>query len=193
MHLRSSIVRVCRANYFMKFDVTYAGRRSLKRQGTSGFEPETIRSAVESSTTELYPRASCSMAAPKFKAPLFPDFFSFFSRVSGCSPTSLYYLLLHWWFSGRILGRPGLDSPPMHLRSSIVRVCRANYFMKFDVTYTGRRSLKGRGHPGLNRRPFDLQSKALPLSYIPVQVAPWLLQNSKHPHFPIFFHFFFSR
>ena len=79
----------------------------------------------------------------------------------------------------------------MHLRSSIVRVCRANYFMKFDVTYTGRQSLKGRGHPGLNRRPFDLRSKALPLSYIPVQVAPWLLQNSKHPHFPIFFIFFF--
>ena len=80
----------------------------------------------------------------------------------------------------------------MHLRSSIVRVCLANYFMKFDVTYTGRRSLKGRGHPGLNRSSFDLQSKALPLNYIPVQVAPWLLQNSKHPHFPIFFfHFFF--
>ena len=64
--------------------------------------------------------------------------------------------------------------------------------MKFDVTYTGRRSLNGMGHPGLNRRPFDLQSKALPLSYIPVQVAPWLLQNSKHPHFPIFFHIFFA-
>ena len=80
----------------------------------------------------------------------------------------------------------------MHLRSNIVRVCRANYFMKFDVTYTGRRSLKGRGHPGLNRRSFDLQSKALLLSYIPVQVAPWLLQKSKHPHFPIFFKFFFA-
>ena len=60
--------------------------------------------------------------------------------------------------------------------------------MKFDVTYTGRRSLKGRG---LNRRPFALHLNALPLSYIPVQVAPWLLQNTKHPHFPIFFHFFF--
>ena len=59
--------------------------------------------------------------------------------------------------------------------------------MKFDVTYTGRRSLKGRGHPGLNRLPFDLQSKGLLMSYIPVQVAPWLLQNSKHPHFPNFF------
>ena len=91
-----------------------------------------------------------------------------------------------------IRDRPGFDSPPMHLRSSIVRVCRANYFIKFDVTYTGRRSLKGRGHSGLNRRPFDLQLKALPLSYIPVQVASWLLQNSKHPHFPIFFHFSFA-
>ena len=85
----------------------------------------------------------------------------------------------------------GFDSPPMHLRSSIVRVCRANYFMKFDVTYAGRRSLNGRGHPGLNRRPFDLQLKSLLMSYIPVQVALWLLQNSKHPHFPIFFYFFF--
>ena len=84
------------------------------------------------------------------------------------------------------------DSPQKHLRSSIVRVCRANILMKFDVTYTGRRSLKGRGHSGLNRRPFDLQLKALPLSYIPVQVALWLLQNSKHPHFPVFFHFFFA-
>ena len=64
--------------------------------------------------------------------------------------------------------------------------------MKFDVTYTGRRSLKGSRHPGLNRRPFDLQSKGLPLSYIPVQVAPWLLQNTKHPHFRIFFSFFFA-
>ena len=80
----------------------------------------------------------------------------------------------------------------MHLRSSVVGVCRVNFFMKFDVTYTGRRSLKGRGHLGLNWRPFDLQSKAVPLSYIPVQVAPWLLQNSKHPHFPILFHFFFA-
>ena len=62
--------------------------------------------------------------------------------------------------------------------------------MKFYVTYTGCRSLKGRGHLELNWRPFDLQSKALLLSYIPVQVAPWLLQNSKHPHFSIFFHFF---
>ena len=44
---------------------------------------------------------------------------------------------------------------------------------QFDVTLTGRRSLK---HPGLNRRPFNMQSKALPLSYIPVQVAPWLLK-----------------
>ena len=49
-----------------------------KRQGTSGFEPETIRSAVESSTTELYPRASRSMATQKFKAPTFPHFFHFF-------------------------------------------------------------------------------------------------------------------
>ena len=87
-------------------------------------------------------------------------------------------------------GRPGFDFPQMHLRSSIVRVCRANYFMKFDITYTGRRSLKGRGHPVLNRRPFDLHSKALPLSYIPVQVAPWLLQNTKRLHFRIFFIFF---
>ena len=136
------------------------------------------------------------MAPSKFKAPTFPDFFSYFFGVSGCSPTSLNYLLSHWWFSGRILachaGRPGFEFPPMHLRPSIVRVCRANYFMKFDVSYTGRRSLKGRGHPGLNRSPIDLQLKALPLSYIPVQVAPWLLQNSKHPHFPVFFHFFFA-
>ena len=62
----------------MKFDVTYTGRRYQKMQGTSGFEPETIRSAVESSTTELYPRASCFMAPSKFKAPTFPYFFHFF-------------------------------------------------------------------------------------------------------------------
>ena len=30
-----------------------------KRQGTSGFEPDTIRSAVVSSTTEPYPHTSC--------------------------------------------------------------------------------------------------------------------------------------
>ena len=47
-------------------------------QGTSGFKPETIRSAVKSSTTELYPRASCAMAPSKFKAPTFLHFFSFF-------------------------------------------------------------------------------------------------------------------
>ena len=78
----------------------------------------------------------------------------------------------------------------MHLRSSVVKVCHANYVIKFDVTFTGCRSLKGRGHLGLNRRPFDLQSKA-PLSSIPVQIAQWLLQNLEHPHFPIFFLFFF--
>ena len=125
---------------------------------------------------------------------IFPFFFIFF-RVNGCSPTSLIYLvtLVVQWKKSRLpRRRPGFDSAPMHLRSSIVRVCRANYFMKFDVTYTGRRSLKGRGHPDLNRRLFDLQSKALPLSYIPVQVAPWLLQNSKHPYFTIFFHFYFA-
>ena len=38
--------------------------------------------------------------------------------------------------------------------------------MKFNGTFTGLRSLKGRGLPGLNRRPLDLQSKTVPLSYI---------------------------
>ena len=82
---------------------------------------------------------------------------------------------------------PMFDSPPKHLRSSVVKVCHANYFMKFNVTFTGLRSLKGRGLPGLNRRPFDPQSKALPLSYILVKVASWLLHNSKYPPFPILF------
>ena len=78
----------------------------------------------------------------------------------------------------------------MHLRSSIVKVCCAKYFMIFDVTFTGRRFLKGRRHLLLNWRPFDLQSNALPLNYIPMQVAPWLLQNSKDSNFPIFSLFF---
>ena len=49
-----------------------------KRPGTSKFEPETVRSPVESFTTELYPYASCSMAPSKFKAPTFPHLNSFF-------------------------------------------------------------------------------------------------------------------
>ena len=32
---------------------------------------------------------------------------------------------------------------------------------------------KVRGHPGSNRRPLDLQSNALPLSYIPVGLMLW--------------------
>ena len=133
------------------------------------------------------------MAPPKFKAPTFPHFFSFFffALVAALQQAFTIFCRIGGSVENSRLprGRPGFDSPPMHLRSSIVRVCRANYFMKFDVTYTGRRSLKCRGHPDLNRRLFDLQSKALPLSYIPVQVAPWLLQNSK-PHIsPFFFHF----
>ena len=105
--------------------------------------------------------------------------------------------MVQWQNSRLPRGRPWFDSPPMHFRSSIVRVCRANYFRKFDVTYTGRQSLKGRGHPGFNRRPFDLQSNALPLSYIPVQVYPWLNASSsmappkfKAPTLPHFFSFF---
>ena len=31
--------------------------------------------------------------------------------------------------------------------------------------------LKHRGQPGLNQGPFDLQSNALPLSYIPMNIA----------------------
>ena len=36
---------------------------------------------------------------------------------------------------------------------------------------------KPRGHPGLNRRPLDLQSNALPLSYIPIVLAQEMLKN----------------
>ena len=71
-------------------------------------------------------------------------------------------------------------------------ICPANYFIKFDVNLTGLRSLKGRGLPGLNQRPFVPQSKALPLSYIPVKVAPWLLQNSSTHISPFFLIFFFG-
>ena len=95
--------------------------------------------------------------------------------------------MFQWSYSRQPRGRPGFDSLPMHLRSSIINVCCANYFMKFDVSFTWRRSLKGRGHPGLNWRSFDLQLKTLPLSYISVQVTPRLLQNSTHKNFPIFF------
>ena len=31
--------------------------------------------------------------------------------------------------------------------------------------------LQYRGHPGLNQGPVDLQSKALPLSYIPMNIV----------------------
>ena len=31
--------------------------------------------------------------------------------------------------------------------------------------------LKYRGHPGLNQRPVDLQSNALPLSYFPMNMV----------------------
>ena len=135
------------------------------------------------------------MAPPKFKAPTFPHFFSFFFSLVAALQQAF---TMFCGIGGSVVEfspatrETGFDSPQMHLRSSLVRVCRANYFMQFDVTYTGCRSLKGRGHPGLNRRPFELQSKALPLSYIPVQVALWLLQNSEDPHFPIFFYFFFA-
>ena len=143
---------------------------------------------------QLYSRVSRSMAPPKFKAPTFPHFFHFFFAL--LAPLQQAFTIFCRIGGSVVEFSPatretGVHSPPMHIRSGIVRVCRANYFMKFDVTYTGRRYLKGRGHPGFDRRPFNLQSKALPLSHIPVQVAPWLLQNSKHPHFPIFFSFFF--
>ena len=39
------------------------------------------------------------------------------------------------------------------------------------------RHSKPRGHPGLNRRPLDLQSNALPLSYIPIVLAQEMLKN----------------
>ena len=105
-------------------------------------------------------------------------------------------LTIFYCIGGSVVGfspatrETGVQFPTMHLRSSVVKVCHANYVMKFEVTFTGCRSLKGRGHPGFNRRPCDLQSKALPLSSILVQVAPWLLQNSKHPNFTISFSFF---
>ena len=58
----------------------FHGTPIAKRQGTSGFEPETIRSAVESSTTELYPRTSCSMALQNWRHLLanlhFPIYFA---------------------------------------------------------------------------------------------------------------------
>ena len=65
--------------------------------------------------------------------------------------------------------------------------------MKFDVTFTGRRSLKGRKNPGLNWRSFDLQLKALPMSYIPIQVAAWLFQNLRQQLFFFFFSLCFQQ
>ena len=56
--------------------------------------------------------------------------------------------------------------------------------MKFAswINLTGTQSLESRkserGHPGLNRRPLDLQSNALPLSYIPSVFVPGPLENS---------------
>ena len=162
-----------------------------KRQGTSWFEPETFWSAVENSTTELNLQASCSMAPLKFKGPTFPQFFLFFFVLVAALQQAL---TISYCIGGSVVGfspatrETGVQFPTMHLRSSVVKVCHANYVMKVDVTFTGYRSLKGRGHLGLNRRPFDLKSKALPLSSIPVQIPPWLLQNTKHisPFFFIF-------
>ena len=42
-----------------------------------------------------------------------------------------------------------------------------------------KRGKKVRGHPGLNQRPIDLQSIALPLSYIPIHDM-WNIQLYKH-------------
>ena len=134
------------------------------------------------------------MAPLKFKAPTFPHFFLFFFVLVAALQQAL---TIFYCIGGSVVGfspatrETGVQFPTMHLRSSVVKVCHANYVMKVDVTFTGYRSLKGRGHPGSNRRPLYLKSKALPLSYIPVQASPWHLQNSKHPHFPIFFSFFF--
>ena len=40
-----------------------------------------------------------------------------------------------------------------------------------------RSGAKTRGHPGLNQGPLDLQSNALPLSYIPLRLAIVVLGN----------------
>ena len=44
-----------------------------------------------------------------------------------------------------------------------------NYITLF--TYEQMGIVKIRGHPGLNQGPVDLQSNALPLSYIPVNMV----------------------
>ena len=133
------------------------------------------------------------MGPLKFKAPKFPHFFLFFFALVAVLQQAL---TIFYRIGGLVVEfapatrKTGVWFPPKYLRSSVAKVCCANYFIKFDVTFLAPQSLKGRENPGLNRKPFDLQSKALPLSYIPVQVAPWLLQNAKHPPFPIFFSFF---
>ena len=127
------------------------------------------------------------MAPPQFKAPSFPHFFLALLAPLQQALTIFYCIgsfLVEFLPATR---ETGFDSPPMHIKSSVVKVCCANYFIKFDVTFTGRQSLKCRGHPGLNRKPFDLQSKALPLRlYFPAScsMAP---PNFKAPSFLHFF------
>ena len=178
MHLRSSVVKVCPGNYVMKVDVTFTGHRSLKGRGHPGSNRRPLHLKSKALPLSYIPVQASPWLLKNSKHPLFPIFFLFFFVLVAALQQAL---TISYCIGGSVVGfspatrETGVQFPTMHLRSSVVKVCHANYVMKFEVTFTGCRSLKGRGHPGFNRRPCDLQSKALPLSSILVQVAPWLL------------------
>ena len=146
----------------MKFDVTYTGRRSLKGRGHPDLNRRLFDLQSRALPLSYIPVQVAPWLLQNSKHHISPFFFIFFLALVAALQQAF---AIFCRIGGSVVEfspatrETGVDSPPMHLRSSIVRVCRANYFMKFDVTYTGGRSLKGRGHPGLNRRPFICSRK----------------------------------
>ena len=138
MHIKSSVVKVCCANYFIKFDVTFTGRQSLKCRGHLGLNRRPFDLQSKALRLRLYFPSSCSMAPPNFKAPSFLHFF--FALLAPLQQA----LTIFYRIGGSVVEflpatrETGFDSPPMHLRSSVVKVCCVNYLIKFYVTLTAR-------------------------------------------------------
>ena len=82
---------------------------------------------------------------------------------------SLYYIKIDSVFSCMIVIYFIVTGLIIYLILFCVYVTNQNVFIQapnFSV-YCKQKCQKARGHPGLNQGPLDLQSNALPLSYIP--------------------------